>query len=208
MNRVGCGGCDVGLAARRVGGIPSFWDRLLLIGLGCFLFISVGLANRGEANPWVRLEADGLHDPKVGALQDLQQPGEALAPLPKDVVGNNVRWIEALRQGVISPRTNILPGTQIQVLDLDLIFPNTGNYDFVRFPHKAHTEWLDCSNCHEAIFAKKYRGTAMSMSKILEGQQCGQCHGAVAFPLSECNRCHSVDVKTFSGKFGPQPVKP
>lgn len=208
MNRAGDGVHDTGLIARRVQGVRPLLVRLLSVGLGWVLLFSVSLAVGNETSSWVRLEADGLHDPKVGALQDLQQPGEALAPLPRDVVGNNVQWIEALRKGIITPRTNILPGTQIQVLDLDLIMPNTGNYNFVLFPHKAHTEWLDCSNCHDAIFAKKYRGTVISMTKILEGQQCGQCHGAVAFPLSECNRCHSVDVATFKGKFGPQPVKP
>jgi hypothetical protein len=30
------------------------------------------------------------------------------------------------------------------------------------------------------------------MQKILDGEQCGVCHGAVAFPLTECRRCHSV----------------
>ena len=28
--------------------------------------------------------------------------------------------------------------------------------------------------------------------KILQGEYCGQCHGAVAFPLTQCLRCHSV----------------
>ncbi|MEO5349335.1 MAG: hypothetical protein H7836_06790 [Magnetococcus sp. YQC-3] len=178
------------------------------MGVVGWLLFSVGLAVGEESSPWARLEADGLHDPKGGAIQDLQQPAEALAPLPRDVVGNNVRWVEALRTGAINPRTNILPDTKIQVLDLDLIYPNTGNYNFVRFPHKAHTEWLDCKNCHDKIFGTKYRSTPIAMSKILDGQQCGQCHGAVAFPLTECNRCHSVEAKTFEGKFGPQPVKP
>jgi hypothetical protein len=27
---------------------------------------------------------------------------------------------------------------------------------------------------------------------VLSGEKCGLCHGAVAFPLTECNRCHSV----------------
>jgi hypothetical protein len=30
------------------------------------------------------------------------------------------------------------------------------------------------------------------MLHILEGKQCGQCHGAVAFPLTECARCHNT----------------
>jgi len=30
-----------------------------------------------------------------------------------------------------------------------------------------------------------------AMKKIEEGQFCGRCHGVVAFPLSNCTRCHS-----------------
>lgn len=181
---------------------------LWLLGMAAVLLGAVGAAVGGEGSLWARLEEDGLHDPSNPAIQELQQPAEALSPLPRDVVGNNVRWVEALRTGAIAPRTNILPETKIQVLDLDLIYPNTGNYPFVRFPHKAHTEWLDCKNCHDTLFTPKYRSTPISMGKILEGQKCGQCHGAVAFPLTECNRCHSVDPKTFAGQFGPQPVTP
>jgi hypothetical protein len=32
----------------------------------------------------------------------------------------------------------------------------------------------------------------MNMLQILSGEKCGQCHGAVAFPLTECARCHRV----------------
>jgi hypothetical protein len=35
------------------------------------------------------------------------------------------------------------------------------------------------------------------MLAILEGEQCGQCHGAVAFPLTECTRCHAIPQKDF-----------
>jgi c(7)-type cytochrome triheme protein len=62
----------------------------------------------------------------------------------------------------------------------------------VRFPHRPHTLWLDCANCHEHLFKSKAGANKLSMQKILEGEQCGLCHGAVAFPLTECNRCHST----------------
>jgi hypothetical protein len=29
------------------------------------------------------------------------------------------------------------------------------------------------------------------MVQILLGEKCGVCHGKVAFPVSECRRCHS-----------------
>jgi c(7)-type cytochrome triheme protein len=62
----------------------------------------------------------------------------------------------------------------------------------VKFPHRQHTLWLDCSNCHNGLFKDKIGANKFSMVAILNGEQCGLCHGAVAFPLTECNRCHSV----------------
>ncbi len=154
---------------------------------------------------WLALDKDGLHDPNGPAIHELQQPADAFATMPADTAGNKVRWVDALRQGVIAPRTNILPDTKIQVLDQDLIYGNTGDNWFVRFPHKAHTEWLDCTNCHEKIFKTKFGATGFKMMDILAGKYCGQCHGAVSFPLTECYRCHSVNPATFRGKYGPQP---
>jgi len=138
------------------------------------------------------LNKDNIHDPAAPGVKMLQEPREGLAPLPKDYPGNYVHWVRALREGIIQPRTNILPGTEIRVLDLDVVLSNTGEMPLVVFPHRQHTEWLDCSNCHEKLFASKKGGTqGLNMFSILQGEFCGQCHGAVAFPLTECNRCHS-----------------
>ena len=141
---------------------------------------------------WQRLEEDGIHDPANPALPLLQQPEEALAPLPRDVEGNYVNWVKALREGAIHPRTNIYPDTRIQVLDLDILFEETAGMPMVRFPHRPHTEWLDCTNCHDRIFRKKKGANPVNMLAILNGQFCGQCHGAVSFPLTECFRCHNT----------------
>jgi c(7)-type cytochrome triheme protein len=62
----------------------------------------------------------------------------------------------------------------------------------VLFPHRPHTEWLDCENCHDKLFKKKAGETPINMFQVLQGEYCGRCHGAVAFPLTECRRCHSV----------------
>ena len=67
-----------------------------------------------------------------------------------------------------------------------------GGMPAVRFPHRQHTEWLDCKNCHDGIFKMRTGETKISMFLILQGEQCGVCHGAVAFPLTECMRCHSI----------------
>ena len=160
------------------------------------LFLLVGFAIAIAAPVYVPLAKDGIHDPANPGLKMLQEPGEALANLPPDVVGNQVFWVKALEQGLISPRTNILTDTKVQVLDLDVILPRTGEMPMVNFPHRQHTEWLDCSNCHEKLFKSKTGATVgLNMFQILQGEYCGQCHGAVAFPLTECNRCHSVQRK-------------
>ena len=73
--------------------------------------------------------------------------------------------------------------------------PDTATLRMVLFPHDIHTAWLECSNCHPKIFAEKAGATPVNMLAILQGEYCGRCHGAVSFPLTECNRCHSVPWK-------------
>lgn len=157
------------------------------VGFVAFLGCSAALANN-----WLPLEKDGIHDPTSPAIRSLQQPGDALSKLPPDTAGNMVRWVEALEKGVINPRTNIRPETKIRILDDDILMNLKGGMPIVRFPHRAHTLWLDCSNCHEHPFKSKTGANKISMLAILEGEQCGLCHGAVSFPLTECSRCHSV----------------
>ena len=156
------------------------------------LLVSGAESSASAAERWKPLEKDGIHDPESPAASILQDPAEALSVLPPDTAGNLVDWAQALREGYITPRTNIMPGTEIQLLELDIIMKQTGDMPFVRFPHLTHTEWLDCSNCHEEIFKSKTGATEFNMLDILQGRFCGRCHGAVSFPLTECNRCHSV----------------
>jgi c(7)-type cytochrome triheme protein len=64
------------------------------------------------------------------------------------------------------------------------------------FPHKAHTAWLDCNNCHPDPFNIKKKTTKhFEMRFILEGQFCGVCHMTVAFPMQDCKRCHPTVAK-------------
>lgn len=176
----------------------SVWKALLASGIGHFtismaaflLFFSL----TATASEWLPLANDGIHDPDNPALDVLQEPAEALSQLPLDDanIGNKVRWVKALSDGYIEPRTNIYPDTDIEILDLDILMKNTGSAAYVLFPHDKHTAWLDCSNCHDKIFASKAGETPMTMLMILSGEYCGRCHGAVSFPLTACKRCHSV----------------
>ena len=152
---------------------------------------------------WARLEQDGVHDPRSPAIGVLQQPAEALQALPRDGAGNLVNWVAAIDSGAINPRTNILPETQVRILDQDLIIAKYGSMPAVKFPHRQHTLWLDCANCHEHLFKSKAGANKFSMTAILNGEQCGLCHGAVSFPLTECNRCHSVPNASLPRKAAP-----
>ncbi len=147
-----------------------------------------------HASEWKALKEDGLHDPQNSSLQWLQYPADALRRMPSDSAGNKVDWVRAFEDGYIRPRSSLSGTEETEQLDTEIIMNDTGSLPRVLFPHKQHTRWLDCENCHEKIFKSKAGATPVTMSKILEGEYCGVCHGAVSFPLTECNRCHSVPL--------------
>jgi len=144
------------------------------------------------ADKWNALEEDGLHDTDNPALKLLQDPEEALSVLAPDSAGNQVNWVEAVRLGQIRPLASLTGQVERETHDTDVIMSNTLSLPPVRFPHKAHNEWMSCEMCHDRIFVPEIDGNDISMARILEGEYCGLCHGAVSFPLTECNRCHSV----------------
>jgi len=78
-------------------------------------------------------------------------------------------------------------------MDLDVLREVKASVPDVIFPHRQHTEWLACSNCHPAIFIPQKGANQINMSGILLGQQCGVCHGKVSFPITtkSCKKCHS-----------------
>jgi c(7)-type cytochrome triheme protein len=168
--------------------------RWLLNFLVLLLTVSTVWGNvaSAQARAWKPLAKDGVHDPKSPAIGVLQEPGQALAKLPADTAGNYVKWVEALEKGAIAPRTNIKPETVIRLREDSIVISKFGSMPAVTFPHRQHTLWLDCSNCHESLFVSKAGANKFRMQKILDGEQCGVCHGAVAFPLTECNRCHNT----------------
>ncbi len=143
--------------------------------------------------PLTSLAKDGIHDPENPAINALQNPEESLKNFPKDSRGE-VDWVKVLGDGLINPR-NSLSGSEsevIPVLDMDVIMEQTAGMPHVLFPHKAHTEWLSCDNCHDKIFIPKKNANPVTMDKIFQGEYCGRCHDRVSFSLWVCNRCHNV----------------
>jgi c(7)-type cytochrome triheme protein len=135
---------------------------------------------------------DGAHDPVNDGTHLLQPPLTAFSTLSKSNAGNQVDWVKSLDEQRIKPRSDRNdPSVAPMVMDMNIIREVKGSMPDVVYPHKQHTQWLDCSNCHPAIFIPQKGANQISMASILLGQKCGVCHGKVAFPVSECRRCHS-----------------
>ena len=151
---------------------------------------------------------DGIHDPASVGTEALQPPRESFSALPKGKSGNYVDWVQALDKGKIEPRFDrIDPKAQPVIMDLKIVREVKGSMPDVVFPHKQHSQWLDCSNCHPAIFTPQKGANQMSMAAILLGQGCGVCHGKVAFSVSECRRCHAKPKgKAVAAKKSPNPA--
>lgn len=135
---------------------------------------------------------DGIHDASSPGTMLLQAPLASFTTLARSTTGNYVDWVAAIGKKQIQPRWDARDAkAEPTVMDLTIVREVKGTMPDVVFPHKQHTEWLDCSNCHPAIFVPQKGANQISMAAIMLGQKCGVCHGKVAFPVSECRLCHS-----------------
>ena len=121
----------------------------------------------------------------------LQSSAAAMRTFPADAQGN-IDWVAALKSGLINPRAELHRGGKMEILDNDVIMRNTLEMPWVKFPHRAHTQWLACSNCHPRPFKQEVGANNITMDSIMRGDHCGQCHDRVAFSIFACERCHSV----------------
>jgi len=119
---------------------------------------------------------------------------------PKERFGNGINWEKAEADGLIK-LVDELPGVSIHrqpmkvQKDFTIAAENKGIPEII-FSHKKHTVWNGCEVCHPEIFIGVKRGaTKYSMVEIYNGKFCGACHGSVAFPLLDCQRCHSKPVQ-------------
>lgn len=123
------------------------------------------------------------------------------AGLPKDRFGL-IDWAQIVRDGFIKPKHSLKKGVdEFPPLQMDVIIKAKGDFvNDVRYPHEMHTYWLKCEVCHPKIFVPAAGQNNMSMVGIVEGKWCGRCHNKVAFPLSNCAKCHTVPKKAASKK--------
>jgi len=119
---------------------------------------------------------------------------------PIERFGNGIDWEKTEADGNVKP-INFLEGASIKrpalavQKDFTLSSQVEGMPDII-FSHKKHTVWNGCELCHPEIFIGVKKGmTKYSMAEIYEGKYCGVCHGTVAFPLLDCQRCHKTPVQ-------------
>lgn len=142
------------------------------------------------------IERESFYDPANPDLKNLQRMEEVTRGMPFDANGFP-DWMRALKEGIIKPRTGLTGKEKMEVLDSDVIMRNTKEMPNVRFPHRSHTLWLDCSNCHPEPFKPIAGGNDIRMADIFRGNFCGKCHDRVAFiTFFSCSRCHSVPQGT------------
>lgn len=116
-----------------------------------------------------------------------------VSKLPKTKFGNRINWVSALKKGMIAPldHLELKPSSEINFNKALSLRAEWSGIPPAVFPHEAHVQWLDCSNCHPEIFNIKKKTTKhFSMNRILQGEFCGVCHLNVAFPINDCRRCH------------------
>jgi len=124
---------------------------------------------------------------------------EVFNKLPKDDE-DNIDWMAALQSKVISPSGIINTGDQDigKTSDDDIELSTSGKPNrMVIFSHKVHTQWLTCTNCHNAIFKREAGSAQITMDAIDEGKYCGVCHDKVALAQpSGCKGCHKPIKKS------------
>jgi len=119
---------------------------------------------------------------------------------PRERFGNGIDWEKIEKDGIIQ-LSDFLEGVSIErkpltvQKDFSMQAKEAGMPEII-FSHKKHITWNGCELCHPEIFLGVKKGmTKYSMPEIYEGKYCGVCHGSVAFPLMDCQRCHSKPVQ-------------
>lgn len=118
--------------------------------------------------------------------------------LPQGRFGNNIDWEAAEEQGALK-LIDTLPGISVARKPLQVppdysIEAKVTTLPQIIFSHKKHAVWNGCELCHPDVFGVKAGATKYTMQDIFGGKYCGLCHGTVAFPAIDCQRCHTKTV--------------
>jgi c(7)-type cytochrome triheme protein len=118
---------------------------------------------------------------------------------PKERFGNGIDWDKAESDGSVKlidliEDVSVKRKAMVVQKDFTLNAKVAGMPDII-FSHTKHTVWVGCELCHPELFIGVKKGmTKYSMAEIYEGKFCGACHVKVAFPLLDCQRCHTKAV--------------
>ncbi len=120
--------------------------------------------------------------------------------LPKGRFGNGIDWEKAEADKLVNP-VDYLEGISIKRKSIAAqkdfaLEPKLEGMPEIIFSHKKHALWNGCELCHPEIFIGVKKGTTKySMIEIFDGKYCGVCHTSVAFPVTDCQRCHVKQVQ-------------
>ncbi len=118
---------------------------------------------------------------------------------PKERFGNGIDWEMAEKDGHIK-LIDTIEGVSVKRKPMAVqkdftLNPKVAGMPDIIYSHTKHTVWCGCELCHPEIFVGVKKGlTKYSMADIYEGKYCGVCHIKVAFPLLDCQRCHTKPV--------------
>ena len=118
--------------------------------------------------------------------------------MPKERFGNGINWMKAEDEGLIK-LTDYIKGVSIKRKKIQhpkdfQLKPLEKNMPDIIYSHEKHTVWNGCELCHPEVFGVKKGYRPYSMEDIFDGKYCGLCHGLVAFPNIDCQRCHTKMV--------------
>lgn len=164
-----------------------------------------GSCHNGKIAFGPRTPQSGPEDPSCERCHSLgsHAPAPDFAKLteafPRGRFGNGIDWEETEKQKRIQ-LSDTLPGVSVKRKPLEIpkdydIEAKVSTLPEIIFSHKKHAVWSGCELCHPDLFTVARGSTKFTMEEIFKGRYCGACHGSVAFPSTDCQRCHTKPVK-------------
>ena len=146
--------------------------------------------------------AEKLHNPDLINHAEVKKTAEKIGArwrpenlkdgrLPLDRFGL-IDWLQMKRDNAFTPIASLDKNYNEKTRDNQILFISKSNFvNNVLFNHRVHSDWIDCSTCHPAIFSDKLGENDMKMRDMSKGRYCGHCHGKVSFKFADCKRCHN-----------------
>ena len=140
-------------------------------------------------------QGEGTDCGRCHGIEALPEPvkfRQLRARAPAANFGNKIDWTKAIESGLIKPKNSLDGAYSPFEFDKALVMtPDNKTVPPVTFPHKKHTVWLGCENCHPEVFNIELKGTKrFTKQEMLNRRFCGLCHLTIAFPMDDCVRCH------------------